>query len=74
MPNHRKDIDKKMLLMRTFYDPKLFDMPVEINIYGDKVAYLSFGEEVIGTIIHSPQIAQAQRELFNMIKLASKSS
>ncbi len=69
--NHRKDVDKKMLLTRTFYDPKLFNMPVEINIYGDKVAYLSFGEEVIGTIIHSPQIAQAQRELFNMIKLAS---
>lgn len=69
--NHRKDIDRKMLLTRTFYDPRAFDVPVEINIYGDKVAFLSFGDEVIGTIIHSPQIAKAMGELFNMIKLAS---
>ncbi len=69
--NHNKSIDKKMLLTRTFYDPEAFAMPVEINIYGDKVAYLSFGDEVLGTIIHSPQIAQAMRDLFNMIKLAS---
>ncbi len=72
--NHRKDVDKKMLLSRTFYSPEAFDVPVEINIYGDKVAYLSFGNEVFGTIIHSPQIAQAMRELFNMIKLASSVS
>lgn len=70
--NHNKALDKKMLLNRTFYDPAAFDMPVEINVYGDKVAYLSFGDEVMGTIIHSPQIAQAMRELFNMIRLSAK--
>lgn len=69
--NHSKAIDKKMLLHRTFYDPAAFDMPVEINIYGDKVAYLSFGDEVMGTIIHSPQIAQAMRELFRMLQISS---
>lgn len=69
--NHRKDRDKKILLRRTFYNPEAFDVPVEINIYGDKVAYLSFGNEVFGTIIHSPQIAKGMAELFNMIKLAS---
>ncbi len=71
---HNLKNDKPHRIVRSFYDEKLYQTPVEINIYGDKVAFLSYGEEVIGTIIHSPQIAQAQRELFNMIKLASSST
>jgi sugar-specific transcriptional regulator TrmB len=37
-----------------------------------KVSLISFGEEAIGTIIESPQIAQALREVFNMAKLGTK--
>ncbi len=71
---HNLKNDKAHRIDRSFYNEKNYQTPVEINIYGDKVAFLSYGEEVIGTIIHSPQIAQAQRELFNMIKLASVST
>lgn len=69
---HNLKNDKAHKIVRYFYDEKSYSTPVEINIYGNKVAYLSYGEEVIGTILHSPQIARAQLELFNMIKLASK--
>lgn len=68
-PNLRND--KAHLITRSWYEPSLYQSPVEVNIFGDKVAYLSFGEEVFGTVIHSPQIAQSAREQFNMIKLAS---
>lgn len=69
LPNHKYNLrnDKAHLIVRHWYSPELYSAPVEINIYGDKVAYLSFGNEVFGTIIHSPQIAQAMRELFSMI-------
>lgn len=38
----------------------------EINIYDDKVAIISFNDELIGTIIESPSIANTQRAIFNM--------
>lgn len=38
----------------------------EINIYDDKVAIISFKEEIIGMIIESPEIAATQRALFTM--------
>lgn len=71
-PNLRND--KAHLIKRFWYEPENYKAPVEVNIYGDKVAYLSFGNEVFGTIIHSPQIAKSAREQFNMIKLASAGS
>ncbi len=40
--------------------------PVEINIYGDKVALISFGQEIMGTIIESPQIAQSMQQLLDL--------
>lgn len=60
--------DKAHLIKRYWYHPEKYQSPVEINIFGDKVAYLSFGEEIMGTVIYSPQIAQSARELFEMVK------
>jgi len=37
----------------------------EINIYDDKVAIISFKDELIGMIIESPEIASTQRAIFN---------
>jgi len=67
----RKDLkakDEEQLMNRTFIDTKQYTSPVEIDIYGNKVAFLSFGKELIGTIVESPQIAQAMRELFLLAK------
>jgi HTH-type transcriptional regulator, sugar sensing transcriptional regulator len=38
----------------------------EINIYNDKVAIISFSDELIGMIIQSKEIANTQRAIFQM--------
>jgi HTH-type transcriptional regulator, sugar sensing transcriptional regulator len=43
-----------------------FNFTNEINIYDDKVAIISFKEELIGMIIESHEIANSQRAIFNM--------
>ena len=45
---------------------------LEIDIYGNKVALLSFGKELIGTIIESKQIAEALKQIFDLAKLGAK--
>ncbi len=52
----------------TFVPPEAYSAPVEISVYGSKVAITSFGEEAIGTLIESPQIAQAMRQIFALAK------
>lgn len=43
-----------------------FDFTNEINIYDDKVAIISFKDELIGMIIESIEISNSQRAIFNM--------
>lgn len=43
-----------------------FDFTNEINVYDDKVAIISFKDELIGMIIESIEIANSQRAIFNM--------
>lgn len=66
--NTDPDQDTEWLMTRTWLEPGAYDAPVEVNIYGDKVAYISFGQETIGMIIESPQIALAMRQMFNLMK------
>lgn len=56
--------DVKMLMQRTWVDKKNYSAPVEIDIYGDKIAILSFGQELAGIILQSPQMASALRQIF----------
>lgn len=62
------DKDKEWLYDRTWVSPSEYNAPVEIDIYGDRVAFLSFGKEMIGTVLQSPQIARAMRQLFRLAK------
>lgn len=43
-----------------------FHFTNEINIYDDKVAIISFKDELIGMIIESEEIANSQRAIFDM--------
>ncbi len=52
----------------TWYDPKDYTAPVEMTAFGDKVSIISFGEEAVGTILESPQIAEAFKQLLGMAK------
>lgn len=63
--------DRKLNRKMSWYPPKAYTAPVEVDIYGSKVSFISFGEETIGTIIESPQIAHALREVFNMAKVGA---
>jgi len=65
--------DEKMLFIRTFYPNQSYTAPVEIDIYGDKVAFISFGETQMATIINSPTIAEAMRQIIQLcIESANK--
>jgi len=59
--------DKLMLLNRTWINAEDYDEPVEWVAYGDKLAIISFGEEVMGTVIQSTQIATAFRKLYTLL-------
>lgn len=60
--------DKKHKINRTWLPKDAYTAPVELDIYGDKVALISFGEEAMGTIIESPQIAEAMKQLFGLVQ------
>lgn len=60
--------DEKYLFERTMMPEDAYMSPVEIMIYGKKVALISYGEEEIVTLITSPLIAAAFRELFLMLQ------
>ena len=60
--------DNKQELRQTLMIPKnKFSITNEINIYQDKVAIISLGEEKVGVIIESKQIADTQRAIFNLL-------
>lgn len=59
--------DEKLLFHRTFVPQDSYTAPVEIDVYGNKVAFISFGETQMATIIQSPAIAEAMRQLIKLV-------
>lgn len=66
--------DEKMRYHRTALPNDTYTAPVEIDIYGDKVALIAFGETQMATIITSPPIAEAMRQVLQIIISAHKSA
>lgn len=60
--------DMKLKREMSWYAPEQYTAPVEISVYGNKTAFISFGTEVVASIIDSPQVAQAMRELLGMAR------
>jgi sugar-specific transcriptional regulator TrmB len=67
-----KSEDEKYFREMCLVPPEKFDFTNEINIYDDKVAIISFKNELIGMIIESVEIANSQRAIFNMCWQFSK--
>ena len=69
---------KKWLLTRTVLPPNEYDSPVEIDIFGDNVAFINYSKHGMSTLIESPEIADAMRQFFlfskKYINKATKSS
>lgn len=66
--------DFKLLYHRTFIPYQAYTAPVEIDIYGSKVALISFGGTQMATIIDSEPIAEAMRQLCKLIIDAYRNS
>lgn len=60
------DIDN--LLDRQFMPHEVYDAPVEVDIYGSRVGFISYGETLTGVIIDNPHIADAMRQIFALAK------
>lgn len=60
--SHDKEFHREMRLIPS----DKFDFTNEINIYDDKVAIISFKDELIGMIIESIEITNSQRAIFDM--------
>lgn len=59
--------DEAILFHRIWMDKEDYTAPVAIQVYGDKAALISFGETVMATIITSPVIAEALRQVLKIM-------
>lgn len=66
--NKNKEMLEKFLLTRTLLPPDEYDSPVEIDIFGDNVAFINFNKNGMSTLIESPEIADAMRQMFLFAK------
>jgi len=65
--NFDSGADEEMLFHRTWLPDSAYSAPVEIDIYGNKVAFIAFGGTQMATIIESPPIALAMRQLITIL-------
>ena len=65
--NAKPGRDKAVLFHRTWMDGEDYTSPMEIMVYGDKVAMIAFGETQMATIITSPIIAEAMRQILKIM-------
>lgn len=66
--------DEAILFHRTWMPEEDYTSPVAIHVYGDKVSIIAFGETQMATIITSPIIAEAMRQILKiLIKYYQKS-
>lgn len=64
--------DARWLMKRFNVEKEAYTAPVEIDIFGDKVAILSFGDELVGMITESKQISQSLKQIFALAAAGSK--
>jgi len=65
--NAKTGRDKALLFHRTFMPEEEYTSPMEMMVYGDKVAMICFGETQMATIITSPIIAEAMRQIMKIM-------
>lgn len=63
--------DQRLKRVTAWFPANAYKSPVEICIYGNKVSFISFGDEAVGMIVESPQIAAALRDIYAMAKLGA---
>lgn len=62
-----REQDEQRLRETKFFDQKIFPLEVEINIYGNKVAFFSYKkEEMFGAIFESSAMASSMKAIFDL--------
>lgn len=66
--------NSKFLRETRLVSDKLFPFKHEVDIYGDKVAFINYkkGEALLGIIIHHPQIASTMKAFFDLAWIGAK--
>jgi sugar-specific transcriptional regulator TrmB len=59
--------DKELLKRRKTIKEEDFPAPTEIDIYGDKVAMISFKRKLVGIIIENKDVAETMEHIFNQL-------
>lgn len=65
---YARESEQKWDVERTFLPPDNYDSPVEIDIFGDNVAFINYAKDGMSTLIESPEIADAMRQFFLFAK------
>jgi len=69
---YAQENDERLGRTMAWFPPKLYNEPVNIYTYGNKVAIISYAEETIGVLIESPQIAAAFKQLHAIVKVGAE--
>jgi HTH-type transcriptional regulator, sugar sensing transcriptional regulator len=64
--------DKRLLKERKYVPVSMFNPNTEIDIYGNQVIFIAFGNQPLGFVINSANVAKSLAEIFNLV-WASKS-
>jgi len=69
---HSVEENQKNLADITYIPPEDYDSPIEIDVFGDQVAFIDYSlgnqNESMSAIITSPHIAESLRQLFQITK------
>jgi sugar-specific transcriptional regulator TrmB len=65
---HDPELDIKNKFIRTWLPADAYSGQVEWDIYGNKVALISYGNEALGIVIESAQIADSFRQVFQLLQ------
>jgi len=65
--------NKRLKRVNYWVPTEYYTAPVEISIYSNRVSFISFGEEAVGIIIESQQIAESMTQLFKLAKIGGDS-
>lgn len=70
---HDKAADEARHVFRTWLRPEDYVAPVDINVWGDTVAIISYGKDIFGITMRNKDIAEAFRSLMKLAEKGAKS-
>jgi sugar-specific transcriptional regulator TrmB len=64
---HNATLDKINKMKRTWLPKDAYDSPVEWNVYGNKIAIISYGLEAFATVVESKEIADSFKKILRLL-------